>query len=59
MKAKKKKVDTIAAEDLGVDLAPRNEVLEVFEPPPRKAGITVEDVDSLVDKLRNEAGAIP
>uniref|UniRef100_A0A7S1GJ58 Electron transfer flavoprotein subunit beta n=1 Tax=Cyclophora tenuis TaxID=216820 RepID=A0A7S1GJ58_CYCTE len=59
MKAKKKKVDTIAAEDLGLDLSPRNDVLEVFEPPPRAAGIIVDDVDSLVDKLRNEAGAIP
>lgn len=59
MKAKKKKVDTLAADDMGVDLTPRNEVLEVFEPPPRKEGIKVEDVDTLLDKLRNEAGVIP
>jgi electron transfer flavoprotein beta subunit len=59
MKAKKKKVDTMAADDMGVDLTPRNEVLEVFEPPPRKEGIKVEDVDTLLDKLRNEAGVIP
>jgi electron transfer flavoprotein beta subunit len=58
MKAKKKKVDTIAAEDLGVDLAPHNEVVEVFEPPPRKEGIMVNDVDQLIDKLRNEAAVI-
>jgi electron transfer flavoprotein beta subunit len=58
MKAKKKKVDTIAAEDLGVDLAPHNEVVEVFEPPPRKEGIMVNDVDQLLDKLRNEAAVI-
>lgn len=58
MKAKKKKVDTIQADELGVDLEPRNEVLEVFEPPPRKEGIIVEDVDTLLDKLRNEAGVI-
>jgi electron transfer flavoprotein beta subunit len=58
MKAKKKKVDTIAADELGIDLAPRNEVVEVFEPPPRKEGIMVEDVDELLDKLRNEAGVI-
>jgi electron transfer flavoprotein beta subunit len=58
MKAKKKKVDTIKAEDMGVDLEPRNEVLEVFEPPPRKEGIIVEDVDTLLDKLRNEAGVL-
>ena len=58
MKAKKKKVDTIKAEDLGVDLAPHNEVVEVFEPPPRKEGIMVESVDELVDKLKNEAGVV-
>eukprot|EP00339_Tiarina_fusa_P011377 CAMPEP_0117026942 /NCGR_PEP_ID=MMETSP0472-20121206/19750_1 /TAXON_ID=693140 ORGANISM="Tiarina fusus, Strain LIS" /NCGR_SAMPLE_ID=MMETSP0472 /ASSEMBLY_ACC=CAM_ASM_000603 /LENGTH=255 /DNA_ID=CAMNT_0004734071 /DNA_START=51 /DNA_END=818 /DNA_ORIENTATION=+ len=58
MKAKKKKVDTISADELGIDLAPRNEVVEVFEPPPRKEGIMVEDVDQLLDKLRNEAGVI-
>lgn len=59
MKAKKKKVDTMKAEDMGVDLTPRNEVLKVFEPPPRKEGIIVEDVDTLLDKLRNEAGVLP
>lgn len=58
MKAKKKKVDTIAAEDLGVDLSPRNEVVEVFEPPPRKEGVMIDNVDALLDKLRNEAGVI-
>ena len=55
MKAKKKKVDTLKAEDLGVDLEPHNEVLDIFEPPPRKEGIVVESVDDLVDKLKNEA----
>jgi electron transfer flavoprotein beta subunit len=55
MKAKKKKVDTISADELGVDLTPRNKVLEVMEPPPRKAGVMVADVDELIDKLRNEA----
>lgn len=58
MKAKKKKVDTMKADDMEIDLSPRNEVLEVFEPPPRKEGIMVEDVDALLDKLRNEAGVI-
>jgi electron transfer flavoprotein beta subunit len=58
MKAKKKKVDTIQVDDLGVDLAPHNEVVEVFEPPPRKEGIMVESVDELVDKLKNEAAVI-
>jgi electron transfer flavoprotein beta subunit len=58
MKAKKKKVDSISADELGIDLAPQNEVVEVFEPPPRKEGIMVDDVDQLLDKLRNEAGVI-
>lgn len=58
MKAKKKQVDTMLADDMGVDLAPRNIVLGVVEPPARKQGITVTDVDSLIDKLRNEAGVI-
>lgn len=44
---------------MGVDLEPKNKVLEVFEPPPRKEGIIVDSVDELLDKLRNEAGAIP
>ena len=55
MKAKKKKVDTINIDDLGIDLIPKNQVIEVLEPPPRKAGIVVSDVDNLIDKLRNEA----
>lgn len=58
MKAKKKKIDTIAADDLGIDLEPKNKVLEVYEPPPRKEGVVVDDIDTLLDKLRNEAGAI-
>jgi len=56
--AKKKPVETLAAEDLGVDLTPHNVVLEVMEPPPRKEGIMVGDVDELIDKLRNEAKVI-
>lgn len=55
MKAKKKPVETILAEELGVDLTPRNKVLEIIDPPPRKDGIKVPDVDTLVDKLKNEA----
>ena len=58
MKAKKKPVDTMSAEEFGVDLTPQNEVLEVMEPPPRKEGIKVEDVTELIDKLRNEAKVI-
>lgn len=59
MKAKKKKIDTFNADEMGVDLEPKNKVLEVYEPPPRKEGIVVEDVDTLLEKLRNEAGVIP
>jgi len=58
MKAKKKPVETVNASDMGVDLEAHNKVLEVLEPPPRKEGVMVEDVDALLDKLRNEAKVI-
>lgn len=56
--AKKKPVETLNAEDMGVDLTPHVEILDVMEPPPRKEGIKVADVAELIDKLRNEAKAI-
>mmetsp|Transcript_5076 Transcript_5076/g.7007 ORF Transcript_5076/g.7007 Transcript_5076/m.7007 type:complete len:289 (+) Transcript_5076:96-962(+) len=55
MKAKKKKIDTREAADLGVDLTPRLTVVEVTEPEARKAGVLVESVDELIEKLKNEA----
>lgn len=58
MKAKKKPIETLAAEDFGVDLEPHNHILEIMEPPPRKAGIMVSTVDELIDKLHNEAKVI-
>jgi electron transfer flavoprotein beta subunit len=58
MKAKKKPIEEIALGDLGLDTAPRNVVTSVEEPPVRKAGITVETVDDLVDKLKTEASVI-
>ena len=58
MKAKKKPIDTLSADELGVDVAPRIKVLRVSEPAERKAGIRVETVAELVDKLRNEAKVI-
>lgn len=58
MKAKKKKMDTVDAASLNVDLAPRNIVTAVEEPPVRSAGVKVEDVDQLLDKLKNEAAVI-
>ena len=58
MKAKKKKIDTLNATDLGIDLKPKFQVLEVLEPPSRKAGSMVSDVDELITKLRDEAKVI-
>ena len=48
----------LAAADLGVDLAPSIVVESVAAPPDRAAGITVDSVDALVDKLKNEAAVI-
>ena len=58
MKAKKKQMDIVKPEDLGVDVAPRIKTLKVVEPPVRSAGIKVADVAALVDKLKNEAKVI-
>ncbi len=58
MKAKKKPIDTMTPEDLGVDVTPRVEVLKVVEPPKREAGVKVADVAELVAKLKNEAKVI-
>ncbi len=58
MKAKKKPLDTLTAEDLGVDVTPRLKVLKTAEPPGRSAGIKVGSVAELVQKLKNEAGII-
>jgi electron transfer flavoprotein beta subunit len=58
MKAKKKPLETLTPEDLGVDVSPRLKLLKVAEPPGREAGIIVADVDELLDKLRNEAKVI-
>ncbi|MEW5728343.1 MAG: electron transfer flavoprotein subunit beta/FixA family protein [Pseudomonadota bacterium] len=58
MKAKKKPIDTLSPADLGVDTAPRLVTLKVEEPAKRKAGIKVDSVAALVDKLKNEAKVI-
>ncbi len=55
MKAKKKPLDVITPEALGVDVTPRLTTLKVVEPPKRKGGVMVADVAALVDKLKNEA----
>ena len=58
MKAKKKPLDTLTPEALGVDVAPRLKTLKVVEPPKRGAGVKVPDVATLVAKLKNEAKVI-
>jgi len=58
MKAKKKPIDTLTPEALGVDVTPRLVTLKVEEPPKRKAGVMVSSVDELIEKLRNEAKVI-
>ncbi len=58
MKAKKKPIDVLTPEGLGVDVSPRLSVLKVVEPAKRQAGVMVENVAQLVDKLRNEAKVI-
>ncbi len=58
MKAKKKPLDVMTPETLGVDVAPRLKTLKVVEPPKRKGGVMVPDVATLIDKLKNEAKVI-
>jgi electron transfer flavoprotein beta subunit len=58
MKAKRKPIDAKAPDDFGVDIAPRLEVVKVTEPPKRQAGVKVESVQELVEKLKNEAGVL-
>ncbi|TAK86519.1 MAG: electron transfer flavoprotein subunit beta/FixA family protein [Betaproteobacteria bacterium] len=55
MKAKKKTLEILKPDALGVDVAPRLTTVKVVEPSKRKAGIKVPDAKALVDKLRNEA----
>ena len=58
MKAKKKELKVVSLNDLGVDSSPRTEILKVELPEARAAGVIVETVDELVDKLKNEAKVI-
>ena len=58
MKAKKKPIDTYSPDELGVDITPRFKTLKVVPPAEREAGIVVETVEELVDKLKNEAKVI-
>jgi electron transfer flavoprotein beta subunit len=58
MKAKKKVIDKVTPEDLGVDVSPRLKTIKVTEPPERSAGEKVDSIASLFDKLKNEAKVI-
>jgi len=58
MKAKKKPLETVKPEELGVDVAPRLKTIKVEEPAKRGAGVMVADVKALVEKLKNEAKVI-
>jgi electron transfer flavoprotein beta subunit len=58
MKAKKKPLETVKPEDLGVDITPRLKTLKVAEPPRRQAGLKVGSVQELIEKLRNDARVI-
>jgi electron transfer flavoprotein beta subunit len=58
MKAKKKTLDIVKPEDLGVDVTPRLKTIQVVEPGKRQAGVMVPDIATLIDKLKNEAKVI-
>lgn len=58
MKAKKKVIDKVTPEDLGVDVSPRLKTIKVTEPPERSAGEKVDSIADLFDKLKNEAKVI-
>ena len=51
-------MDIIEITSLGIDIKPRNIIVSVMDPPPRKAGSIVDSVDTLLNKLRNEAAVI-
>ena len=58
MKAKKKPIESLTPEEIGVDVSSRLTILKVVEPPAREAGVKVASVAELVDKLKNEAKVI-
>ncbi|MBC25779.1 MAG: electron transfer flavoprotein subunit beta [Rhodospirillaceae bacterium] len=58
MKAKKKPIDVMTPDDLGVDITPRLKTLKVTEPPSRDGGEILENIDALIEKLKNEAKVI-
>jgi electron transfer flavoprotein beta subunit len=58
MRAKKKPIDAVTPEELGVDITPRLTTLKIEEPAKREAGVKLESAAELIDKLANEAGVI-
>ena len=58
MKAKKKPIENLTPEELGIDVIPRLKVLKVAAPQKRDGGEIVESIDELVDKLKNEVKVI-
>ena len=58
MKAKKKPLESLTPDELGVTIEQRLKVLQVAEPPEREGGIRVQSVDELVEKLKNDAKVI-
>ncbi len=58
MKARRKPLETLTPEELGVDMTPHLEILKVEEPPARKAGVIVESAEELVRRLKDEAGVL-
>lgn len=58
MKAKKKPISQVTPEQLGVEVTSDLQIVEVVEPPKRKAGVMVASVDELLEKLKNEAHVI-
>jgi len=58
MKAKRKPLDTLTPDELGVDVAPKLNTLHYEQPPEPEAGEIVEDVDELIDRLQNDANVI-
>ncbi|NJM32370.1 MAG: electron transfer flavoprotein subunit beta/FixA family protein [Limnobacter sp.] len=58
MKARKKPIETLSPQELGVEVEPRIRLLKVSDPPQRAPGVMVPDVDALIDKLKNEAKVV-
>ena len=56
MKAKKKPMEILSPEELGVDVSPRLAIVKTEEPPERSAGIILEDLNDLAEKIKTEAG---